>query len=131
MTNREFYEAVINNEANSAEVIAKAKEEIAKLDNRNLNRKPTAKQKENKAMKEAILDYIFKWSLTHRINNKLVNLDTINHYVLTTDFNFFFECNNALKIEELFKMEVENIENIPDKSEKLGELRRNLWKKLN
>lgn len=81
--------------------------------------------------KEAILDYIFKWSLTHRINNKLVNLDTINHYVLTTDFNFFFECNNALKIEELFKMEVENIENIPDKSEKLGELRRNLWKKLN
>lgn len=81
--------------------------------------------------KEVVLDFIFRWSLTHRINNRLVNIDTINHYVLTTNFNFFFECNNALKIEELFKMEVENIVNIPNESEKLGKLRRMLWKKLN
>lgn len=81
--------------------------------------------------KEVVFDFIFKWSLNHRINNKLVNIDTINHYVLTTDFNFFFECNNALRVEELFKMEVETTINIPSKSEKLGELRGMLWKKLN
>ena len=81
--------------------------------------------------KEVIVDFIFKWSLIHRINNKLVNKDTINHYVLTTNFNFFFECNNALKVEELFKMEVEPLTNIPDESEKLGKLRRMLCKKLN
>lgn len=58
MTNRDFYEAVASNEANSAEVIEKAKAEIAKLDSHNLNRKPTAKQKENEALKVAILDYL-------------------------------------------------------------------------
>lgn len=81
--------------------------------------------------KETILDYILKWSLTHRIKNKLVNLASINNYVLNTNFNFFFECSNALKVEELLKMEVEDIESIPDESEKLGKLRRSLWKKLN
>lgn len=81
--------------------------------------------------RETIVDFICKWSLTHRINNQLVSLDTINHYVLSSDYNFFFECNNALKVEELFKLETNSIENEPSDSEKLGELRSKLWKKLN
>lgn len=81
MTNREFYEAVINNEANSAEVIAKAKEEIVKLDNRNLNRKPTAKQKENKAMKEAILDYLADDGRAHTSAEIAVEMETTTNKI--------------------------------------------------
>lgn len=81
MTNREFYEAVANNEANSAEVIAKAKEEIVKLDNRNLNRKPTAKQKENEAMKVAILEYLVDDGRAHTSAEIAVEMETTTNKV--------------------------------------------------
>lgn len=81
MTNREFYEAVVSNETNSAEVIEKAKAEIAKLDNRNLNRKPTAKQKENKAMKEAILDYLADDGRAHTSAEIAVEMETTTNKV--------------------------------------------------
>lgn len=58
MTQREFFEAVLNNNSNSAEVREMAQGCIDKLNARNLNRKPTAKQKENEALKVAILEYL-------------------------------------------------------------------------
>ena len=45
--------------------------------------------------KETIKDFILRWSLTHRIKNKQVNIQTINYYVLNTEYNFFFECNKS------------------------------------
>lgn len=81
MTNREFYEAVVSNETNSAKVIEKAKAEIAKLDNRNLNRKPTAKQKENEAMKEAILDYLADDGRAHTSAEIAVEMETTTNKV--------------------------------------------------
>lgn len=84
-----------------------------------------------KLKKETIIDYLYRWSLTHRINNKSVTKMSINHYVLSSKFNFFFECSNALTVEELFKLEVDDIKNQPSESEILGELRRNLWNELN
>lgn len=80
---------------------------------------------------EVIKDYIFKWSVTHRVKNKMVNIQTINNYVLKGNNNFFFECNNALSPGELFKLEIEECGNRPRKNEKLGDMRSNLWKKLN
>ena len=60
MTNREFFNAVINNSANSAEVIAHATAEIEKLDARNAKRSNgnSAKAKENAPIKVAILEYL-------------------------------------------------------------------------
>lgn len=58
MTQREFFEAVANNTANNTEVREMAMACIEKLNARNLNRKPTAKQKENEALKVAILEYL-------------------------------------------------------------------------
>lgn len=81
MTNREFYEAVANNEANSAEVIEKAKAEIAKLDSRNLNRKPTAKQKENEALRVAILDYLVDDGRAHTSAEIAVEMETTTNKV--------------------------------------------------
>ena len=81
MTNREFYEAVASNEANSAEVIEKAKAEIAKLDSRNLNRKPTAKQKENEALKVAILDYLVDDGRAHTSAEIAVEMEVTTNKV--------------------------------------------------
>ena len=81
MTNREFYEAVANNEANSAEVIEKAKAEIEKLDSRNLNRKPTAKQKENEALKVAILDYLVDDGRAHTSAEIAVEMEVTTNKV--------------------------------------------------
>ena len=59
MTNREFYVAVINGEMND-EIVAKAHEEIAKLDRRNANRKGKTSKRtlENVAVKNAIVEYL-------------------------------------------------------------------------
>ena len=55
MTNREFFNAVIANEI-TEEVIAKAHEEVAKLDKRNADRKdkPSKKSVENEPIKAKI-----------------------------------------------------------------------------
>ena len=57
MTNRELYNAIINNTI-TAEVVAKAREEIAKLDARNLAKaeKPNKKQTENEPIAKAIVE---------------------------------------------------------------------------
>ena len=57
MTYREFFNAVINNEITD-EVIAMAKAEIVKLDNRNEKRRNTLtpEQKENEALKAKMLE---------------------------------------------------------------------------
>ncbi len=59
MTNREFYVAVINGELND-EIVAKAHEEIAKLDKRNASRKGKSSKRtlENVAVKNAIVEYL-------------------------------------------------------------------------
>ena len=80
--------------------------------------------------KKFIEDFIYNYSILHRIKNKSVNFTTVNYYVLNTKYNFFFECNNALNVEELLKLEIEDKGNEPSKSEKLGEMRSKLWKKL-
>ena len=60
MTNREFFNAVIDNSANSAEVIKHATAELEKLDARNAKRSNgnSAKAKENAPIKVAILEYL-------------------------------------------------------------------------
>ena len=59
MTNRELYNAIINNNI-TADVVAKAREEIAKLDARNLAKaeKPNKKQAENEPIAKAIVEYL-------------------------------------------------------------------------
>lgn len=59
MTNREFYKMVIDGKINDA-VVAKAHEEIAKLDKRNESRKGKTSKKtlENVAVKDAIVKYL-------------------------------------------------------------------------
>lgn len=60
MTNREFFNAVIDNSTNSAEVIKHATAEIEKLDARNAKRSNgnSAKARENAPIKAAILDFL-------------------------------------------------------------------------
>ena len=59
MTNREFYNAIINGSMND-EVKAHAAEALSKLDERNQKRssKPTKAQLENEPVKTAIVDYL-------------------------------------------------------------------------
>lgn len=59
MTNREFYTAIVNGEMND-EIVAKATEEIAKLDERNAKRasKPSKKSLENEPIKAKIAEYL-------------------------------------------------------------------------
>jgi predicted transcriptional regulator len=59
MTNRELYNAIINGNI-TAEVVAKAREEIAKLDARNLAKadKPNRRQVENEPIAKAIVEYL-------------------------------------------------------------------------
>ena len=59
MTNREFYTAIVNGEMND-EIVAKATEEIAKLDARNAKRssKPSKKSLENEPIKAKIVEFL-------------------------------------------------------------------------
>ena len=59
MTNRELYNAIINNNI-TADVVAKAREESAKLAARNLAKadKPNKKQVENEPIEKAIIEYL-------------------------------------------------------------------------
>lgn len=59
MTRREFFEAIIN-EAVTEEVIAKAKEELEKMDARNAKRAttPSKKAKENEPIKAKIVEFL-------------------------------------------------------------------------
>lgn len=61
MTNREFFNAIINSEV-SADLKAHAENEIAKLDARNAKRAstPTKTQKENAPLIEAVREYLEK-----------------------------------------------------------------------
>ena len=64
MTNRELYNAIINNNI-TADVVAKAREEIAKLDARNLAKadKPNKKQVENEPIAKAIVEALANGSM--------------------------------------------------------------------
>ena len=59
MTNREFYTAIVNGTL-TEDVIAKAHEEIEKLDARNAKRsaKPSKKSLENAPIKESIAEFL-------------------------------------------------------------------------
>ena len=59
MTNREFYTAIVNGEMND-EIVAKATEEIAKLDARNAKRSatPSKKSLENEPIKAKIVEFL-------------------------------------------------------------------------
>lgn len=63
MTNREFYTAIVNGEMNE-EIVAKATEEIAKLDARNAKRssKPSKKSLENEPIKAKIVEFLAEGS---------------------------------------------------------------------
>lgn len=59
MTNREFFTAIVNGEIND-EIVAKATEEIAKLDARNAKRasQPSKKALENEPIKASIREFL-------------------------------------------------------------------------
>ena len=80
--------------------------------------------------KKFIEDYIYNYRLLHRVKNELVSFTTVNYYVLNAKYNFFFECNNALSVEEFLKLEIDDKGHKPSKSEILGTMRSELWKKL-
>ena len=63
MTNREFYTAVINGTI-TEDMVAKAHEEIAKLDARNAKRssKPSKKSLENEPIKAKIVEFLAEGS---------------------------------------------------------------------
>ena len=84
----------------------------------------------NNIYDKTISDYIFKWSYTHRINNKYVKFSSINYYVLHTNNNFFFECNKALDINELLPLEIENKIGEPNSEDISGTFRSKLWNKV-
>ena len=80
MTNREFFQAVINANIND-EINAFAQECINKLDKKNGNRKPTKVQQANEVYKNDILDNLADGTihtakmLTDYLNNKYPDLD--------------------------------------------------------
>jgi hypothetical protein len=80
MTNREFYQAVINANING-EMNAFAQELINKLDKKNSNRKPTKIQVANETYKNDILDNLADGAihtakmLTDYLNEKYPDLD--------------------------------------------------------
>ena len=80
--------------------------------------------------KDAIEKFIYKYSMIIRVQRQLINLSIINRYVLTTKNNFFFECNNALRVDELLNLELEPLGNKPNSGEILGDMRGKLWKEL-
>lgn len=59
-TKRDFYNEIIAMENASEELKAFAKNEIALLDKKNANRKPSAEQKANEAFKDDILEVLAK-----------------------------------------------------------------------
>ena len=80
-----------------------------------------------------IEDFILDYSVLLRIKNAPVSHDSLNTYILKpekTRYNFFFECNNALSIEELLKLENADLGDQPSADEKVGEMRSKLWKYL-
>lgn len=80
--------------------------------------------------KDIIENYIYKWALIHRINSKQVQYPSINKYVLEN--NFFFECNKAFNISELYKLEFQDLngEKPTKRNSCLSQTRRKLWEKL-
>lgn len=73
MTNREFFEAIINGEI-SEEIVTKAKEELVKLDARNSKRaeaKATKREVEYAPIEDAILKAIEGTMTTSEIANAL------------------------------------------------------------
>ena len=80
--------------------------------------------------KGAVEDFIFKYSILLRMKKMNLGLTQLNYYILNTKDNFFFKCNNALKVDELLKLELEDIGNPPSERDILGRMRIELWKKL-
>ncbi|MBR3232933.1 DUF262 domain-containing protein [Candidatus Saccharibacteria bacterium] len=79
---------------------------------------------------DMIESFIFEYSLALRVKRAVVSLNSLNKYILEsneTRYNFFFECNNALGVEELLKLEVDSIGDRPANDEKVGEIRGKLW----
>lgn len=82
MTNREFYQAVINADINP-EMNAFAEELINKLDKKNSNRKPTKTQQANEVYKNDILDNLADGTvhtakmITDFLNEKYPDLDEL------------------------------------------------------
>lgn len=58
MTNREFYEMVISGTVNN-EVVAKAKDELAKLDKRNASRKNTKSYQKHEAETAKLIEKMY------------------------------------------------------------------------
>lgn len=79
-----------------------------------------------------INDYLYKWALYHRINYRQVQYTSINKYIINN--NFFYKCNNALDVNELYKLDLcdldTNIPNVNANSSNLDRSRRKLWEKL-
>ena len=80
--------------------------------------------------KNIIIDYIYKWALIHRVNNEKIRYDTINKYIIQND-NFFYKCQNALSIDELYKLNYPELGKQPifkKDNLNLQETRSKLWK---
>ena len=82
---------------------------------------------------DTIQDYIYKWVLTHRVNYLQVQYTSINKYIIENN-NFFFECNNALDISELYKLNfnelIEKQPSVKNNNSYLDKTRSKLWEKL-
>lgn len=80
--------------------------------------------------KYTINDFILKWSGILRIKKAMLGLRQINYYILKPNNNFFFECNNAINIDELYKLELENFSEKDIKGSNLMEMRGLICKKM-
>ena len=79
---------------------------------------------------DAVKKFILQYSILLRVKRQKIDLPSLNYYVLNTKYNFFFECSKALRVEELLKLEIEDIGNRPRKDEILGKMRYKLWNEL-
>ena len=80
---------------------------------------------------DVIKEKIFKWAITYRIEKSFASIASTNAYTLKDNNNFFYECANAVQINELLKFECQDV-NITKPSDKgaCGKLRWLLWNLL-
>lgn len=99
MTYREFYTAIVNGEI-TAEVVAKATEEIAKLDTRNANRasRPSKVALANEPIKASILEFL--------ANGETHIAKEIGEAVGITTFKASALCGQLAKEEKVVASEV-------------------------
>lgn len=78
---------------------------------------------------EMVEEFIFNYCVVLRVNKGVIGVSQLNKYVLDpreTKYNFFFECNNALDVEELLKLENAEFDMTINEKERVADMRREL-----